>query len=534
MIPSNPADQTPTPVQIDPWSHAILNQWLTIGAVIAILFQLATWIPHYLTWPYWADHDVFASAAQSWTVGLRPYRDTRLNNFPGTIYLFWILGQVFGWGRPAVFYAADVTLLLGFGATLVFWSQRRTGQVWPGLLGFVVLLSMTLNLDYAHAAQRDWHASACAVLALLVVQAVPGTTGLVLSAALAAVGFSIRPQVILLGPAIFWSAGWLDLERSPLQSVRRVAIWLAWGTGFVVLLFLPLILAGVLGDLREALRLITPGSNYNRTGWLTFAQRWTVQAADCRWWVLATALMVLASRQLPSDRRLGVAWLLALAGTSLYLPISPLTHSYLKIPLQVVGVGALAVVLGWVSDARVGSAALRLIAVLGLAAMGGTSLRPDFCEFGPTIRAFKSIGRPAESRPAKPPGYSLGTIPSEGFYPWDDYQALITYLRTHTSPSTRVANLLKGDPAVVSMVGRVSALPAESITWLRMVRPADQPSFVARLKRETDSVVVWIPDEVGPNGDFSIDLLTEATRRLYEFEVRLGQIEVWRRKVLSN
>src|SRR5205823_4008880 len=51
--------------------------WFLGGPLSAILLiicgvQLATWLPHYLTWPYWADHDVFATIARAWDRGFLP------------------------------------------------------------------------------------------------------------------------------------------------------------------------------------------------------------------------------------------------------------------------------------------------------------------------------------------------------------------------------------------------------------------------------------------------------------------------------
>src|SRR5947208_2914771 len=42
---------------------------LTILLGLVCLMQLITWIPHYLTWPLWADHDVFATLARGWEAG---------------------------------------------------------------------------------------------------------------------------------------------------------------------------------------------------------------------------------------------------------------------------------------------------------------------------------------------------------------------------------------------------------------------------------------------------------------------------------
>ena len=53
--------------------------WLLRGPVTVALLglcavQLATWVPHYLTWPWFADHDVFATLARVvWTRAIGRY-----------------------------------------------------------------------------------------------------------------------------------------------------------------------------------------------------------------------------------------------------------------------------------------------------------------------------------------------------------------------------------------------------------------------------------------------------------------------------
>ena len=511
-------------------AQRFLDHWLSGAVLILITVQLAGWLPHYLRWPYWADHDVFANAARAWTEGRLPYRDTRLNNFPGTIYLFWVIGRVIGWGRPVGLYALDAGLLLTLGGMLTLWSRRRFGQSWPGLLGFLVYLSFGLSLDYAHAAQRDWQASALVVLALLVTQTARGAVGLIGSAGLAAAGFAIRPQVILIWPALILSVGWLDPARPRSVSARRALIWVGVLVGFVILSFLPLVIAGVLSDFLGSLRLVSPGSGYNRVTLVAVAQRWTEQARELRWWSLILALVVsIPNRPSGSDRRLGWIGLLALAGVSFYQPLSPVAHSYLDIPLPVVGAVVLAVALGLLAYREVGPASLRLVAVAGLVAMGGTTLRPRFVQVGPTVAALRGLGRGGESL-VVPPGYRHGSVATSAYYPWQDYRATLDYLRDSTRPETRIANLLKGDPAIVGMLDRGSALPAESVAWLRMVRPLDEGAFAGRLRESVDSVVVWDPDNAGPDPTFTLHELGKVVRELYQPVVRFGSIEVWRRK----
>jgi hypothetical protein len=115
------------------------------GLVSGLLIVLAAaeytvWLPGYLTWPWWADHDVFATMALGWDAGLRPYRDLLGNNFPGTIYLFWIVGKLCGWGNRSAYNAFDALLLGGLGVAILAWSRRRFGT-W--LLGAVTVLSVT-------------------------------------------------------------------------------------------------------------------------------------------------------------------------------------------------------------------------------------------------------------------------------------------------------------------------------------------------------------------------------------------------------
>ena len=105
---------------------------LSVVVVGLCAFQLATWIPHFLTWPFFVDHDVFSTLAFGWDSGLHPYRDLRENNFPGTIYLFWAVGKVFGWGRTAPAFAADAAFVVAFGVAMLLWSRPGSAGSCPG------------------------------------------------------------------------------------------------------------------------------------------------------------------------------------------------------------------------------------------------------------------------------------------------------------------------------------------------------------------------------------------------------------------
>ena len=507
-----------------------LGRPLGVALGLVALVQVGGWLPHYLTWPYWADHDVFANAARAWDLGEKPYRDIRLNNFPGTIYAFYLLGKLAGWGRPWAFHALDAALLLGLVGVLVAWGRRAFGRAVPGLVGALAFLSYYLGLDYAHAAQRDWQGPCLAVSALLVAQGWPGRAGRFASALLAAFGFSIRPQVVLFLPALLLAIATTGdgPGASRDRALRRGAAWLATFAALAALAFLPLMIDGTFGDFLHSLRRVAYGSTYNRSTPASAARAWLLQASAFRWLVVPAGILLLARSSGPS--RVARPWLLALAGASLYRPLSPMSaHSYLEIPLVLAWSANLAVLAGLILDRLDAPTTVRLAGVLALLGMGTTTLRPEFSVLGPTLRAASALrcgGEPEEA----PPGYRHGTVGTSAYYPWADYRAALLYLKGHTSPSTKLANALRGDPAVVSAVDRRSAFPAESIAWLQVVAADDEPAFVESLERAGDSVVVWVPGEVGLDPLFRMDRLEAAIRRLYRFEARFGAIEIWRRR----
>ena len=503
---------------------------LTAVLVLVGFVQLATWLPHYLTWPYWADHDVFATAARAWLDGALPYRDTFLNQFPATLYLFVVLGKTVGWGRPWGLYAFDAGLLIALEVLLIGWSRRRFGRALPGVVGGLCYLSYALELDYSHAAQRDWHGPLCLVLGILALQAWPGRVGRGMAGFATAAGVAFRPQTVLLLPALWLatldSAG--DDSRQPSSKWGALRDWLIPAAAGLVLAFAPLVAAGVFGDFVEGVRLASYGSRYSRVTPASFLKAWVLQAAAWRWWVVPGVVALLGTPFRTPAGRSARVWLLALAGASLYKPLSPVAHSYLDIPLMLVWSIAVAAMTGvWLAREETGSE-VRLAGVLLALGLGTIAIRPEFCVVGPTVRALQAW-RTGERPDECPPGYHRGSVPTSMAYPWDDYRAMLDHLSQHTSPQTRVANVLKCDPAVTGMVNRLSPFPTESIAWLRMVRPADEGRFAAALADQRDAVVVWIPGEDGPDKLQTLSLLTPVIRRHYRPEARFGSIEIWRR-----
>lgn len=521
----NPADRL---------AERCLERLLGPTVVALGVLQLAAWIPHYLTWPWWSDHDVFATMALGWERGLLPYRDLASNNFPGTIYLFWLAGRLAGWGRTWAFYALDAGLVVGLGLAMLAWSRARFGRILPGAVGFVAFLGYYLGLDYTQAAQRDWQGPLFAALALATAEAWTGRGGRLASAALAALGFAIRPQTVLLWPAIA-----LAVASAPrpgmltfASRIRGLAAWGAALAGFVILAFAPLIAAGLMPEFLRGLRAASMGGDYYRVTAGSFLAEMARQL-NLRDGLTAAGTLLLMGAAPGGFRRSSRVWLVALAGVMFYRPLSPCPHAYLDHPRMLVSAFNLAVLSALVLEAGpIGTpASFRLIAVLALLGLGG-SLRPIFVN---PIMASKAPAALRSGREPEiiPPGYRENReVMLAAAYPWPDYREAIAYLREQTGPDTRIANALEGVPALTGPAARLPAFPAESVAWLK-VRPDDEAEFARRLEREPDSVVVWAPSEIGhnrrANRDFHLPLLEPVIRRLYEPEARFGAIEVWRR-----
>ena len=234
----------------------ILSSWAlgrpatVVTATVAVLFLLA-WIPHYLTWPWWPDVDQFAVSAQSWSAGIVPYRDQVDFDFPGPIYLHFLLGKIFGWGATVAFHAMDAGFVVIFGVALVAWSRRRFGSALPGLVSYLTFLGLYLNFDYSLVAQRDWHAALLVILGLFALEVWPGKEGRLISALAVGLSFAFRPQELVFLPALLAAIDeGARVRGEPWWRSSRP--WLEW-TGLLVLAtilaFSPLILAGVLDDL---------------------------------------------------------------------------------------------------------------------------------------------------------------------------------------------------------------------------------------------------------------------------------------------
>ncbi|MFO0960493.1 MAG: hypothetical protein U0800_24175 [Isosphaeraceae bacterium] len=394
-------------------------------------------------------------------------------------------------------------------------------QPHPGWVAVLAFLSYYLDLGYAMAAQRDWHATALAVGGLLVAQAWPGRWGRLGSALAAALALTIRPQAIVFLPVLLVEAA--SIEGTPGRRIRNAVAWCLEFAAALALAYLPIVAQGLLPDLIRGLRLAAPGSSYGR--WSVGRVASDLIRPMLTPSIVAVFLALLWLRNSANGHGPVIRpWLLLTLAVLFYKPISPFPHAYLEIPLKVVWAidcGLVALLLLGLPGHRTTTRLALIALLLGLSVQG----RPRSCDPMASLKAL----RPQPDWPVEAPiGYrAIPGFPAAAAYPWADYRATILWIRDHTGPETRIANALYDVPALTGMLGRRSAFPAESIAWLKMVRRDDEAAFAEALDACDNAVVVWIPGETGPDPNFSLPILDEAIRRKFAPSRRFGAIEIW-------
>lgn len=527
------ADDGASPDRRDRVSAGLLAWPLTAALGALCLWELLTWAPNYLTWPLWADHDVFATAATSWDRGVLPYRDFAGNNFPGTIYLFWMFGKLFGfgWALGPSMYGFDAALVASLGASLIFWSILRFGRAMPGLVGYGGFLGYYLTLDYSLAAQRDWQGPVLVVLGILLVQATSGGRfGRTLAALLGAAGLLIRPQAILLLPAqaMAVAAEARRREKSAALALLGWAVVLAAG---VALGFLPLILKGLMGDFRDSLKVVAYGGRYNLVTAPMFLWQMVRQFQPLKIDVVPLGIALLATRAASQTRATTGPWVVAFLGVLLYRPMSPNPlHAYLTHPLMLVWSVLAAILVEMILDREEFTASARLAMVLLVVGIGLPTAKPRFSNPNGSREAVALLKLRREPG-AKPTGYAVNPeVQSAANYEWADYRAVLHYLRENTSIDTKVANCLKRVPAITGPTARLSPFPAESIAWVVVVKADDAELYAERLRKAEDCVVVWSPAEKGTAASPQVAPIFAVIEEQFRPSAKFGQIEVWVRK----
>jgi hypothetical protein len=516
---------------IDGGAAWFLNGPATVLAALTCLGLVATWLPHYLTWPWWSDADQFAVSAQSWAAGLVPYRDLPDFDFPGPIYELYVLGRLFGWGRTAPYYALDAAFLVLLGVALAAWSRRMFGRMLPGLVAYVPFLCHYLGFDYIQVAQRDWHGPFFAVLALLALEAVPGRAGRLASALAMAAGLAYRPQVVLFFPALVAAldeAARRDDEPWT-RTIPALAGWCAAFAGSLVLVFSPLIWEGALDDFVVRLGMARYGGSYNHATWQGLMMGIRRQLGVPWTFGVLAAGGLLSFAGPPARRRTARTWILAALGALLYKPISPVPHAYLDQPLLLMRSLNLAPLAAWwlalpapIAPLRLGAIAALVVAVL--------PREPMLCSVETSLRAARTLAR-GEEAIDPPPGCARYYSDRPGrHYRGDDYRRLLAYLRTSIPRQTRVANFLRAHPypTVNGPTAHLSTFPAAAgILFLSAIDPGREEAFIEALEHTPDSVVVWVPGEIFVDPRLRLPRMVQAIRKWYRPLARFGNLEVW-------
>lgn len=530
--------------RVDAFSWWTLRRGLSIVFAATGAVWLAMWLPHYLQWPWWRDTDNFAVLARDWAAGARPYRDIRGYNFPGHIYLHWIIGKLFGWGRPWVWFAVDSSALLVFVGVLLVWARRRLQSPLAGMAASLVVLAYYLDQPFDSVAQRDWHVAMCAGLGILVLETWPGRRGRWLSALLAAVAFTIRPHAVLFLPALARAAA--GDEGDWRRAGARVLEWCGAFAMFAVVGFAPLMVAGVLDDLIRSLRVASYGGPYS-----TFTIERSVAILGEEFGRPSTVILLAALAMLslrPLARRASLsstsqAWFLAVVGGLAYRPLHPVDHYYLTMPTALMSATAWAIPLAWCARMATETPVGRRWPFAGLLAVllllyDVSPIAPRWFPYNCSARASLGAIRAAVlgEPPPLPPGAWgwYGPMKPQEFYAWKGYNQLLRYVRETTGPETVVANVLKNPPfpAVNGPTGRRSPFRAESgIAWMWLVRQDLDETFAQELREAgADSIVVWVPEEADSQPRLPLKGLTRVILDEYAPEARFGLIEVWRRK----
>ncbi len=508
------------------WVRLSFQQVLTVLLLLLCAGQLVAWLPSYLTWPWWVDHDVFATLALSWSVGELPYKDLLCNNFPGEIYLFCICGRLFGWGVRYGFNFLDGLILLALIVSVLIWSRVRLGSWLPGAVSCATLLTYYFSQDYSSVAQRDWHAPALGAMSLMSAEAWPRPTGRILSALCFALGFCIRPQVICFLPAIYWALAHADWKNgNPWKSCTIP--WIQWSfavCGFTILSFVPLVYAGVWSDFLHNLEVHRPGGAYNHVALIAIGFRLLSMFLRFKFWSVVCVLLLVYedSRLLVRDSM--ILWILAMIGSFVYAAVSPKNFPYHSHPFYIVWSISLAVLVEAVQEDVLWNSRARLAFVLLVVGLS-VQLRPPYCQPSDSLESIASLRAGVDPR-RMPTSYRNPYTESKA--PWSDYYDVQEYLRKSLGPDTRLANALVG-VALNGPLGRLSAFPAESVTWL-WVNPEDEARFAQALRSRPDSVVVWAPNATSLPRVDRFPQLVAAIHEYYEHEATIGVIEVWRRK----
>ncbi len=527
---------SPGAPDLAPPVFSLLRLGMTILIALWCVTLLVVWIPHYLTWPWFCDQEQFAMIARSWEVGLKPYRDVVTYQFPGEIYLFWVLGKLTGWGNTVSIYALDVVLVIGLGILLVLWGLRLSGRLLPGLIGFSSFLLYYLSVRFNVAAERETQTAVLTLASLMMPSIWAGQGGRVSSAVAFGLALLIRPQVVLLLPAILLAVD--SSVRPPGAPWRQTLIaLLTWGliSGLTFAIgLLPLVLNGTLLDFWHNLQSMRSSLGRDAVGMGVLGILGNVHPLTLPKHLLLSAALVVGlmpwNQAGNATRRLLPMVLTAIVGVSFYHAISPIRIPYHATPQIAVAAMALTLAAAQLVQGQT-RPLVRLAALAALFLLFGAREKPralDVLTPGERTYGLRESLRILSTGelPLRP---AVGFYENPG-YSWEDTCATIRYLKEH-DPDVPVALLLMVNPAATaSVAARSLAVPIPEGNYLLMVNdPTLMPRLLAALESAKPCLVLWNPSHP-VNEDPKFNPLWTLLQNRFEAEARFGNIEIWHRR----
>jgi hypothetical protein len=525
--------------------------WAALAVAGAIF---AAWLPNYLRWPLFVDADYFAQIAREWDSGIAPpYRDTLCYNTPGQIYLFWIAGKLFGWGRTAAVQLVDAALLVAFLGGLVAWSRRRFESALPGALAALGVMAFYAGCGYYVAGQRTWQAGLLGAGSILAAQALGGRRGPILSGALLGAAVLFRPEAAPwgLGALAAVIVGALERDRN---ALRTAMLWGLGAAGATVLGMLPLLASGVLGDFLAALRAGVSGRYYDPA---TCVSRpfWTIVGEFPLYEFLSPypvrfilvglpALWLIALVRGNARARADLAvWVVSGVWVGLAAFRAPFFIGYLVLPIALAALLTVAPALAALRDDLLKTPALAAVVVLGL----GLVLVPGVPAYCTPRLSWRTCRAVARGKPvAEPPLYvKPDASDADRRRVWEDYRACVAYLRNDLPKGRTVWNAV--DPfgergglgltfAAERRTGGYSTMllwPSVPNAWFEraLAAAADDPrsALIIDARKLNAEAPAGAPPMKAQLGRWNSEL-TGVLKSRFEPTARFGPLEVWVRK----
>lgn len=513
----------------------VTNKLVSVVLIGGLILFFLGWLPHYLFWPMWMDAEHFAISAQSWDAGIRPYRDLIDFNFPGPIYFYWMIGKVFGWGKPMMANLADALVLIGFGSAVLCWSKRVFASWNPGLVACLLMARYYMSLDYARVMQRDWYVFVFGTLAILVIQAWKNENRWALAGILLSTGLVIRPYAVLW----FVPVG-LSLFMQPRDEARQIRHRFFSLTLSVVIssivLWMPLFLSQIFDDFLGHLLQELLYSNYRSQKddslksivWDEIARATEFTSLVG---LVACGMLPGKNKELRSD---WLVWCSVFTMMILYKPLCPVRHEYTMIPLSMTSCLVIGFCFGLMMHATHFDLSVFVIASVIWAHFyhPGWPQMGDFQASSKAIQAFVNW----ENLKQPPPGCRdvfRAVVDDPNFYHWQDYQGLLDYIRHEVPEDVRVVNFLlyRPFPAVNAPTGRLSLWPCgEGILWLSWVHKSMEPDFARALDAPVPAIVILSDERLWWPPPNRFPAIEKKIRAEFEQVSRHGAFQVWARR----